>query len=292
MKSFPQLLKSAWSIVFRDQKTFWTLFLLTNGVGIITGGIFYILWYNMSNQADMQRMMAEVTPYVVFMLTTTIVWGFFWFIWMLYLANIFTTKKVRLWSVLSQWKRIFSYIWTLFCVFLYYAGIWISAVIAFGIAFWIAYLWYISAASLSHELALVVYATVGIIAFLIVVGVIWFVIWIFTSVFTFFVPAFFLDNAKYFDAPLASKKIISGRWWDTVWKVFLGSLTIAIVPIILTIIQQFFYTSGGVYLIATVASWLAGLLLTAFMFSLYIDYREHPIAQVKKTPKLTSKSSK
>ena len=43
MKNFSQLLSQAWSTVFRDQKTFWTLFLLMNGIGIILMLLFYVL---------------------------------------------------------------------------------------------------------------------------------------------------------------------------------------------------------------------------------------------------------
>ncbi len=72
MNSFTTLFKKSISIVFRDQETFWTLFLLMNGVNIVITITFHVLGYNISNQQDLQRMMQEITPYLVFMISSTI----------------------------------------------------------------------------------------------------------------------------------------------------------------------------------------------------------------------------
>lgn len=63
--------------MFRDQETFWTLFLLTNGVLILMTGIFYVWGYNISNPDDLQQMAEAVTPYIIFVVSSVIFGGFF-----------------------------------------------------------------------------------------------------------------------------------------------------------------------------------------------------------------------
>ncbi len=55
----------------------------------------------------------------------------------------------------------------------------------------------------------VLYIIGGVIGFLIAAAAIFTATWLAVSLYTFFIPAFFLDNVKYFQAPLTSKKVIS-----------------------------------------------------------------------------------
>lgn len=293
MKSFSQHLSHAWQTVFRDQETFWTLFLLTNGVGIILMIIFYALWYDVSAWVDTQTAPQEILPYGIFIASTTLFGGFFWFIWMLYLGRLFTSKKIKLASVFSEWTRIFSYIWTIFCVILCYIAVWAIVTLVFWITFWMGYVGYMSAGRLSTELAMAAYIFAWTLAFLIVVATMFIAVWISVSLNAFSTPAFFLDNHKYFQAPLTSRRIITGRWWKTVGNVVLASIIIMIVPLVLGGVQAVMPTSSTVLplIITNTINGIAGMVLVAFIFSLYIDYRDHPLLLVKKSlPKKTKKS--
>lgn len=288
MKSFSQHLSHAWQTVFRDKETFWTLFLLTNGPTIILILTFWALGYDVSSWFESQTMITEVLPYAIFIMATVIFWGFFWFIGMLYLARLFWVKKVTFESVFSDWKNIFPYIWTSICVALCYVAIWATVALIFAITFWIGYLGYIFTRWLSLEITIVIYVIGWIMAFLIAVSTILIALWIFGSL-AFSTPAFFLDNQKYFQAPLTSRKIVIGKWWRVVWSILLASIILMIIPIILTVVQELIPTSHLAFtLVVNVIGWLAGVLLIAFIFSLYMDYKAVPeqekIIPIKKTP--------
>lgn len=293
MKSFSQLLSQAWWTVFRDQKTFWTLFLLANGAGIMVMVIFYALGYDVSDWVNWKPIRQESIPYGIFMAATTILWGFFWFIWMLYLGRLFTAKKIKLASVFPEWTRIFSYIWTIICVILCYIAVWAMVAIVFGITFWMGYVLHVSTGSFSPELAMAAYIFAGTLAFLIVVATMVMALWISVSLNAFSTPAFFLDNHKYFQAPLTSKRIITGRWWKTIGNLLLASIVIMIVPLVVGGVQAVVPTSDIVSsLITSVINGVAGILLIAFIFSLYIDYRDHPLLVVKKSLPKKTKTTK
>lgn len=279
MKKFSQLLSRSWQTVFRDQKTFWTLFLLSNGTGIILMIIFYTLWYSTLDWINSGLVAREeYVEYMIFMVCTFLIWGFFGFIGMLYLANIFSVKNVKLEYVFSQWKNIFPYIWTIICVILYYIAIWATVALIFALTFWIGYLWYISMGWVSPEIAMIIYVFGWVIAFLILAATIITAIWFSISMNTFSTPAFFLDNYRYFQAPLNSKRMITGRWWRTVWNIILASIVTMIVPLFLALSEAYMHISSIFFSVVTSAiNWVAAMVLVAFLFSLYISYREESL---------------
>lgn len=205
MKNVSELLKNTWWIIFRGSKTFWTLFFLTNGVGISIMLILNIFGYNVSTPFDFQYIQErpeDLTLYAISIVVGGILWGFFSFIWTLYLANMFTEKKVSLWAIFSQWEKIFPCIWTAFCIFLWYLWILIVLGIVWVMLFGIGHLGHDFIIWLRSELVFPAYFIGGIIFFLMVVSVAWLFIWLSLPLFTFPFPAFFLDNIKYFDAPM------------------------------------------------------------------------------------------
>lgn len=276
MKNFSHLLSHAWSTVFRDQKTFWTLFLLLNGVGIILMIIFYLLWYNSPEWMNsVQVNSQERMPFALYIVASTLVSGFFWFIGMTYLASLFSTKEVKSESIFSQWKNIFAYIGTMISVFLLYIAIWASVAVIFWIIFWIGYLWYNFLEWMNPDIAMVFYILGWAMAFLIVVITVIAAVWISVSINAFSAPAFFLDNHRYFQAPLLSKKVIAGRWWETVWNIFLASVITMAIPFIMVVIESTLALSN-IFLSVAIATinWVAAMVLVAFLFSLYMSYRE------------------
>lgn len=286
MSNFSQYFSQAWSAVFHNKKSFFLLLLLMGGVSIITSGLFYAYWINVFSPDDVNLIFKS----------WKLLWIFFSFslfsflasfFGMLILVRIFKNKKIITREVLADWKRIFPYIGTLVCSALYYLLIFVGMLIVGGVIFGLGCIVYWGLPFIlewSHSVRLVLAITVLSLFALMCLTLFCVIVWFITSLFTFIIPAFFIDNHRYFSAALVSRKLVSGRWWKTFGNIFLVIVLFMIVMIIVAIGRFYLavYSYQWIYLfifwiIQTLIQAFVAIFLNSFLFSMYLDYKKHSI---------------
>lgn len=254
MSSFPVYFSQAWHAVFRDKKSFLILFLLMGGMSLLSSSAFYAYGINIFDPND-------VTVIFYSRKLVTILFGFsllsFFvsFFGMLALVKTFRNKKIKLSSVLVDWKKIFPYLGTLLCSFLYCLLILLFVLIGAGVIFGIGFIIYWALPYIlewPHTVRLVLAIAVLAIGFLICLTIGIFVVRFVVSLYTFILPAFFLDNHKYFSAAAVSRKLVYGRWWKTFGNIVLLILIFVIIMIGIALARFYLvvYTYPSSYLFA------------------------------------------
>jgi ABC-type Fe3+ transport system permease subunit len=111
-------------------------------------------------------------------------------------------------------------------------------------------------------------------------------IWLLSSYYAFVIPAFFLDDKKYFSAMSTSRNVIRGRWLRTAGFFILYGIVILIIFIAIGIIQSFIAPGHIASLFAMLAQTslqtIFGIFLYTFLFALYEDYKKQPLPEKKK----------
>lgn len=111
-------------------------------------------------------------------------------------------------------------------------------------------------------------------------------IWLLSSYYVFVIPAFFLDDKKYFSAMSTSRNTLRGRWLRTAGFFCLYGIAMLIIFIIIGMTQSNIAPSSiaslFVMFVQTSLQTIFGMFLYTFSFALYEDYKKHPLLEKNK----------
>lgn len=288
MLTFSQLFTNSWTKIFHDKKIFFTIFGLLGGVTLLMQWVLFFMWYNITDQQSMNTLFQDfwgLSLFIAFSIAGLIS-AFFWMLW---LAKVFQWKKVITPAIFQEWKKIFPYIGTLLCFIPYYVGFFLSIIIIIGIgtwAFFIGSMIYSSLLSLPYSLWVIISGIGFVVILLLLIAGIFTSIWLLSSYYSFVIPAFFLDDKKYFSAMSTSRNAIRGRWLRTAGFFCLYILAMLVIFIIIAMTQSNIAPSSIASLflmfVQTSLQTIFGMFLYTFSFVLYEDYKKHPIPVKKK----------
>lgn len=153
-------------------------------------------------------------------------------------------------------------------------------------AFFVGVVVYSHIVSLPYNIGVALGALGFVFILLALIFVVLVLVWLLTSYYVFALPAFFLDDKKFFSAMNTSKNVISGRWLKTAGIFFLYVACILLIYS-LTAFTQISLSPESilsllVMMLQTSFQTIVGIFFYVFLFALYDDYKKHPCLKKKK----------
>lgn len=233
MKTLSTLLRQSWQTLFRDRHSFLIIFLLQAFPGVLILVIIFSLFAAMkwifplfSNQIY-GLIQSVATPFGIISLII-----FLWLVLLVFIAlqivcyylaqkwltQLFLKKKITFRWIIAQWRGVWSWVGTwlsiLSCFLIFFIFFWILALTAWGVL------------DMNNVLFLIIFAML----------ILW---WLFLWVSLYFaIPAYFIDNSRYFQAIKNAFSLVRNRWWKTFGYVFVVLILAAIVSFLMILLEN------------------------------------------------------